>query len=130
MDDATICMIPSFFYVYMSYHMSFTSEYIYSDTDHKKVRDVLEKAAGGKYFDIFTEMEGHGIIAGKLCDGSPSVYDWELPRLLKGITTDDKIRFVIIKENGCIEVLDKLPNGDVFLCTLDNEDIKCEWEFL
>lgn len=110
----------------MSYHMSFTSEYIYSEADHKKVRNILEKEAGGKYFDIFPEMEGHGIIAGKLCDTSPFVLDWLLVNLLKGIVTNDTIRFVVIGENYSINVLDKMPNGDIRYCVMDNEDIEME----
>lgn len=128
MDDATIC--AAFAFYSMSYHMSFTSEYIYNDADHKKIREALEKEAGGKYFDVFPSMEGHGIIAGKVCDSSPSIYDWELPRLLKGVVTEGKVRFVVIREDGGVEVLDKLPNGDVCFCSFDDEDIKCEWEYL
>ena len=110
----------------MSYHMSFTSEYIYNDADHKKVRDVLEKEAGGKYFDVFPEMKGHGIIAGKVCDTSPFILDWVIVDLLRGIITDDTIRFVIIGENYSINVLDKMPNGDIRFCVMDNTDIEME----
>lgn len=108
----------------MSYHMSFTSEYIYSEADHKTVRDVLEKEAGGKYFDLFPEMKGHGIIAGKVCDTSPFVLDWVIVDLLRGIITDNTIRFVIIGENYSINVLDKMPNGDIRYCVLDNTDVE------
>lgn len=110
----------------MSYHMSFTSEYIYNDADHKKVRGVLEKEAGGKYFDIFPEMKGHGIIAGKVCDTSPFVLDWVLADLLRGVITDNTIRFVIVGENCSINVLDKMPNGDIRYCVLDNTDVEME----
>lgn len=110
----------------MSYHMSFTSEYIYSNADYRKVREVLEKEAGGKYFDVFPEMQGHGIIAGKVCDTSPFVLDWVIVKLLRGIITDDTIRFVVIGENYSINVLDKMPNGDVRYYVMDNTEIELE----
>ena len=45
------------FYKYMSDHMSFTSEYIYCAADYKKIREALEKEAGGKWFDIFQKWK-------------------------------------------------------------------------
>ena len=106
--------------------MSFTSEYIYSESDYKEVRSALEKEAGGKYFDLLPEMKGHGIIAGKVCDTSPFVLDWEIARLLKGIVTNNVIRFVVVGENYSINVLDKMPNGDIRYCIMDNDEIDME----
>ena len=69
-------------------------------------------------------MEDCCIIAGKICDSAPYSLCSDLPGLLRGIVTQYKIRFVVIDEDGSLEVFDKLSNGELEYCNIHNDEIE------
>lgn len=124
----------------MSERMSFTSEYIYSPDDYKKLREVFEAHENSKYLTLAPESEWSNgvdvfkepIIQGKLGCISEFPSQWILYHILEGVETKERIRFVVMKDTYAgfpgIVSLTKTPNGDVIVCSIRQEEIDKDLE--
>lgn len=100
----------------MSERASFTSEYIYSWDDYKKVRAALDKKS--KYLCIAAPVDwGAGelpIVQGKVGELSYGMEYYTLVSALEGVQVDDDVDFVVMSDSAHSIVLVRLyPTGDV-----------------
>ena len=120
--------------------MSFTSEYIYNPDDYKALREVFEAHEDSKYLAIAPELKWSNgkdvfampIIQGSLGDVSEFPSQWALCHILKGVVTEQRIRFIVMKDTYAdfpgIVYLIKTPKGNVITKLIDQEVIDKDTE--
>ena len=105
----------------MSERGSFTTEYIYNDSDYEIVRQCLEKnrnkylcCSPPAYWTRGDNTFLMPIVSGKVGGMSPSFDETEnVAQRLDGIKTEETIRVVVMCDSGDVFLLVKTPDGEV-----------------
>lgn len=103
----------------MSERGSFTTQYIYNDTDYERVRNALNQqnkhlcisppATWSNSEQIF-EMP---IVSGKVGALSSGTEWFSIEEAIRGVKTYAKVDVVVMCDNGNIILVTKEPNGEV-----------------
>ena len=117
----------------MSERGSFTTNYIYSGEDYRKVREALERD-NGKFCAVappvvleYDEQTVEApIVQGKVGALYRKGEIEEISDRLDGLRTKEKITVVVICDCGSIEIIEKDPGGDVEIWS--PEKTTEEWE--